>query len=60
MIPFKTYRSGGTELGLAYIDRIVKGHGGELKLMPTPMTESRESTGAMVIMTLPLLASKSP
>ncbi|MCY4259946.1 MAG: ATP-binding protein, partial [Rhodobacteraceae bacterium] len=57
MIPFKTFRSGGTGLGLAYVDRIVKGHGGELKLMPAPVTEEGDSNGAMVVMTLPLLAT---
>ncbi len=57
MIPFKTYRSGGTGLGLAYVDRIIKGHGGELKLMPPPEVGAGMTTGAMVIMTLPLLTT---
>jgi len=60
MIPFKTYRSGGTGHGLAYADRTVKGHGAEPKLMPTPMTASRESTGPIVIMNPPQSACASP
>lgn len=46
--PFITFREGGTGLGLAYAERIIEGHGGELKLGTSPMFANDNHQGAMV------------
>ena len=58
MIPFKTYRSGGSGLGLAYVDRIVKGHGGELKLMQAPAFDATTYRGAKVVIQMPSMEAE--
>ncbi len=51
--PFITFREGGTGLGLAYAERIVEGHGGELKLGKSPSFDDDNHQGAMVQVRLP-------
>ena len=51
--PFITFREGGTGLGLAYAERIVEGHGGELKLGKSPSFDEGNHKGAMVQIRLP-------
>ena len=53
MKPFVTFREGGTGLGLAYAERIIEGHGGELKLGKSPMFANDDHQGAMVQIRLP-------
>ncbi len=51
--PFITFREGGTGLGLAYAERIIEGHGGELKLGTSPQFVNDNHQGAMVQIRLP-------
>lgn len=51
--PFITFREGGTGLGLAYAERIIEGHGGELKLGKAPVFENDNLSGAKVVIRLP-------
>lgn len=46
--PYYTTKAGGTGLGLLIIDRIVRGHGGELSI------ESDEGSGSVFTISLPL------
>ncbi len=51
--PFITFREGGTGLGLAYAERIIEGHGGDLKLGTSPEFDNDNHQGAMVQIRLP-------
>ena len=51
--PFVSFREGGSGLGLAYAERIAKGHGGHLELSQAPKFEGEDHQGAMVKFRLP-------
>ncbi len=46
--PFVTFREGGTGLGLAYAERIIEGHNGEMTLHDAPVFTDDNHAGAMV------------
>ncbi|MCY4304545.1 MAG: PAS domain-containing sensor histidine kinase [Aestuariivita sp.] len=54
--PYVTTRDQGTGLGLAIVRKIVEEHSGSLVLEDAPVFEGQPKFGAMVVITLPVLA----
>ena len=50
--PFFTQRSGGTGLGLALVERVVRAHGGDIRV------KSRPGEGTQFLMRFPLEESR--